>query len=147
MKKSGFRIALVEKELGRGAYGVVTLLKSTDGGSTSRLAMKSQTMSDSLAWEYEILLKLQERVGTKKNHQYPFPAPHSFLSLQDGSVMTMSPASTTGLTLLDLVNNYKTSVNHSVVPEILAIYYASRMLHAIEILHHRGNILVSVQST
>ena len=109
--------------------------------------MKSQTMSDSLAWEYEILLKLQERVGTKKNHQYPFPAPHSFLSLQDGSVMTMSPASMTGLTLLDLVNNYKTSVNHSVVPEILAIYYASRMLHAIEILHHRGNILVSVQST
>lgn len=136
--------AILKRELGRGAYGVVGLLQNPPGhGCTENIALKAQSPPDCLAWEYEILQSLRNRLKTCSG-KIPFPIPFSYLGLEDGAMFTMSAASESGLTLLDLVNNYK-SVDHvggNSMPEILAIHYTARMLHHIELLHSRGKILV-----
>ena len=137
--------AILQKELGRGSYGVVALLqKAHEADSSEQVALKAQAPSGCLAWEYEILRKLRMRLKSKAKHGVPFPCPMAYLGLEDGAMMAMSAVSHSGITLLDLVNNYKSTdhVGGDTMPEILAIHYTCRMLHHIELLHSRGKILV-----
>jgi hypothetical protein len=128
----------VTKELGRGSYGVVVLM-DVRGGSRA-IAAKAQSPTGCLAWEYQILKALEERVGRQQVEPYPFPRPHSCLFLADGAILSMSAASNSGLNLVGLVNAYKQT--GSGVPEIIALHYTSRMLKHVEQLHSQGKILV-----
>lgn len=80
--KIGSCVGTVKQELGRGAYGVVVLM-NVDSDETDKLAVKAQTSSETLAWEYEILQKLEDRVGDR----FSYPKPLAFTSLADGSLM------------------------------------------------------------
>jgi hypothetical protein len=53
----------------------------------------------------------------------------------------MTAGSDSGMTLIDVVNTYKKITGN--VPELLAIYYTSRMLKHLELLHRYGKVLVS----
>ena len=53
----------------------------------------------------------------------------------------MTAASDSGMTLIDVVNTYKKIMGN--VPELVAIYYTSRMLRHLESLHQDGKVLVS----
>jgi len=135
--------ATVEKELGRGAYGTVVLLEANPSCAKRKVCIKAQSPTDCLAWEYEILESLDRRCR-RAGEKSPFPRPFSYLGLEDGALLAMTASSCSGLTILDLVNNYKMSSTTAsgLMPEILAIHYASRMLRTIELLHHKGKILV-----
>ena len=56
-------------------------------------------------------------------------------------IFSMTAASNSGMTLIDAVNTYKKAVGN--VPELIAIYYTSRMLKHLESLHQDGQVLVS----
>jgi hypothetical protein len=132
-------------ELGRGAYGAVVLLDDCRGLSGSLLAVKGQRDTGSLAWEYEILERLHERFSRFNASVSPdlFPSPLSFVFLSDGALLGMSPALTVdkeSLNLVDLVNVYVKQ--NECVDEILILYYTSRMLRTVELLHRRGRVLV-----
>ena len=136
----------VKRELGRGAYGCVLLLESDGNQSDAKAAVKAQSPVGSLAWEYEILQRLRDRLNSKlgASRRIPFPAPLSFVSLADGALLTMEAVSTSGLNLIDLINVHRQMRGESALPEILALHYVSRMLEALEHLHWFGNILVSL---
>lgn len=136
--------ASVKQELGRGAYGCVLLLETDDNLSDVKAAVKAQSPVGSLAWEYEILERLRERFHSKfeTSKRIPFPAPLSFVSLADGALLTMEAVSTSGLNLVDLINVHRQFRGEPALPEILALYYVTRMLEALELLHWSGNILV-----
>ena len=135
-KHSGF----VCKELGRGAYGVVVLMDVGEEKYQDTIALKAQSPTDCLAWEYEILRRVEERVAPK-DRAYGFPRALSFMSLADGGLLSMTAASKTGLNLIDLANVYRVKLGET-VPEIIALHYTSRMLKHLEILHWHGKILV-----
>lgn len=80
--KIGHCSATVKQELGRGTYGVVVLL-NVDSDAADKIAVKAQTCTESLAWEYEILQKIEDRVGNR----FPYPKPLAFTSLADGALM------------------------------------------------------------
>lgn len=143
----GKHAGVVSRELGRGAYGVVALMDLGQGGLhnyTKTIAVKAQSPTDCLAWECDILRRLEER--TKSNSEvYAFPSPLSFISLADGGIFSMTAGSKTGLNLVDLANVYKVKLGEH-VPEIVVLHYVSRMLRHIEQLHWHGKILVSTKS-
>ena len=133
-------MGILKKELGRGAYGTVLLMD----GPTSKIAIKAQSPTDSLAWEYEIMQRLENRLSLSgSSGMYNFPRPLSFLSMSDGGVLSMSAASESGFNLVDLSNFYKLKIGET-VPEILALHYTSIALKIIEKLHWHGKILVSI---
>lgn len=89
--KIGSSCGIVKQELGRGAYGVVVLLNA-HSESTSTIAVKAQSCPDSLAWEYEILQKLESRIAEQSmlnetGAPLPFPKALAFVSLADGGLM------------------------------------------------------------
>lgn len=135
---------LIKKELGRGTFGRVILVNATgtkSGGTT--VAIKVQSPTHSLAWEFVVLQRLERRLSRRKKQtdHYPFPRSINFISLADGGILGMSTASETGLNLVDLSNFYKLKLGES-VPELLALHYTSTALKIIEHLHSYGNILV-----
>jgi hypothetical protein len=139
----GKHSGIVTKELGRGAYGVVVLMESDDVNENDAIAVKVQSPTDSLAWEYDVLLRVERRVPTSCSFgPYPFPRALSFVSLADGGMLSMTTGSKSGLNLVDLVNIYQTKIGGS-VPELLALHYTSRMLRIVEFLHWHGKVLVS----
>ena len=154
----------VKHELGRGVHGIVvlcdcrTISSKTD---TYPIALKVQSPTGCLAWEYSILKLLTERVSKKigvgaiakrrrrsmmppewkeisTTEEYPFPKALSFAVFSDGAVLGMTAGSMSGCTLIDVVNAHQGSV-----PELIAIHYTSRMLLHLETLHWHGKILVS----
>jgi checkpoint serine/threonine-protein kinase len=128
------------RELGRGAYGVVVLMdlnESQDGADV--IAVKAQSSTASLAWECEILRRLEGR-AEEKITPYSFPSPLSFISLADGGLLSMTAASKTGLNLVDLANVYQLRLGEH-VPEIVSLHYVSRMLRHLEKLHWHGKII------
>lgn len=145
-KGSSFKIGnhdgTCKEELGRGAYGVVVILESKTKKGNSLVAMKAQTPTNCLAWECEILQRIEKRVDTKKRKEYPFPRALSLVAMADGAALGMTAASESGLNLVDLTNVYKAKCNKP-VPEILALHYTSRMLRHVELLHWHGKVLVS----
>lgn len=132
---------LVKNKLGSGAYGIVVSC-STISAPTENIAMKIQKESRSLAWEHEILEKIDRRrretMSTDETVESPnFPQPLTLTLYSNGATMSMTAASSTGLNMLDIVYAHDGSV-----PELLAIYYTSRMLKCLESLHLNANILV-----
>ena len=132
--KVGSRTGIVKQELGRGSYGVVVLLDSTEEGVT---AVKAQSPTDCLAWEYVLMKRLEERCTSDP---FPFPKPLSFVSLADGALLGMTAGSKNGMNLVDVSNVYKVQTGGP-VPELIALHYTARMLKHIETLHWRGKIL------
>ena len=136
----------VVQELGRGVYGVVVLLR-VDNKSNDTIAVKAQATTETLAWEYEILQKIESRIGprwgSKQQHLkelFPYPKGLAFAALADGGLMSMTAASESGINLVDLVNLYKLRLGSS-VPELISLFYAARMLNHLEMLHWHGKIL------
>jgi hypothetical protein len=135
----GKHSGLVTKELGRGAYGVVVLIE--DNNHQDTIALKVQSATGCLAWEYEILQRVEQRVASKQSGHYAFPRALSFISLADGGMLSMTAGSKSGLNLVDLANVYKMKLGEP-VPEMIALHYTSRMLKHLELLHWHGKILV-----
>jgi hypothetical protein len=140
----GKHSGVVNCELGRGAYGVVALMDVHEdaGVGADTIAVKAQSPTDCLAWECEILRRLEDRTKVNKSGAYVFPRPLSFISLADGGILSMTSGSKTGLNLVDLANVYKLKLGEH-VPEIITLHYVSRMLRHLEQLHWHGKILVS----
>ena len=132
--KVGSRTGIVKQELGRGSYGVVVLLDSEREGV---IAVKAQSPTDCLAWEYIVMKRLEERCRIEP---YPFPRPLSFVSLADGAMLGMTAGSQNGMNLVDISNVYKVQEGCQ-VPELIALHYTAMMLKHIETLHWHGQIL------
>jgi hypothetical protein len=133
--------ATIIHELGRGVHGVVLLctVESDSSEESHNDALKIQAPIGSLAHEYATLLKLEERVDLDDSGFYPFPQPQSLYAFSEGGLFVMTAGSDSGMTLVDVVNTYNESIGN--VPELVAVYYTSRMLRHLECLH-RGKILV-----
>lgn len=130
----------VVQELGRGAFGVVVLM-NRGNRSAETMAVKAQVAAETLAWEYDLLKKLESRIPKQQTNQtFPFPKALAFASLADGGLMSMTAASESGLNLVDVRNIYQIRLGSS-VPELVALHFTSRMLHHLEILHWHGKIL------
>jgi hypothetical protein len=140
----GKHSGLVTKELGRGAYGVVVLMDVEDNNHQDTIALKVQSATGCLAWEYEILQRVEQRVASKQSGHYAFPRALSFISLADGGMLSMTAGSKSGLNLVDLANVYKVKLGEP-VPEMIVLHYTSRMLKHLELLHWHGKILVRSQ--
>jgi hypothetical protein len=149
--------ATVLCELGRGSYGVVSLLGdgrrlAGDSSASATLAVKAQTETGMLAWEYETLERVRERVGggstastAKTQNDIRFPLAHSMVFLADGAILGLTPALATpssSVNLIDLVNLYHAHEGLKGIPEVLALHYTAQMLHTIESLHWKGKVLV-----
>ncbi|KAL9190856.1 hypothetical protein ACHAXT_000562 [Thalassiosira profunda] len=126
----------IEGELGRGVYGVVILCSDEEGQS---YALKIQAPIGSLAHEYSVLSRLEERVEPAVSGFYPFPRSRALYAFSEGGLFSMTAASNSGMTLIDAVNTCKKAVGN--VPELVAIYYTSRMLKHLESLHQDGQVL------
>jgi hypothetical protein len=126
----GSKTGVVRHELGRGSYGVVVLLDS--------IAVKAQSPTDCLAWEYLLLTRLEERM--QHQQEVPFPGPLAFVTLADGAMLSMTAGSSTGMNLVDLSNVYRIKEGGT-VPELVALHYTARMLKHMEALHWHGKIL------
>lgn len=144
----GVSSGTVAQELGRGAYGVVVLMNG-DEQTDEKMAVKGQTDAETLAWEYEILKKVESRIEPKlgsqqkrTNDAFPYPKPIAFAALaaHSGGIMSMTAVSNSGLNLVDVVNVYKVRQGSS-VPESIALFYAARMMKHLENLHWHGKIL------
>jgi len=134
--------AAVENELGRGAYGVVALLRQANDPKLPAVAVKVQKPAGCLPWEYVIMRRIEERLSQRRGSYYPFPRPLSFVFLADGALLGMSAASASGLNIVDLVNIHQLRLG-GYVPEILALHYTARMLTHLETLHWHAKVLVS----
>ena len=135
----GRSTATVKLELGRGAYGIVALLDAKEGDEC--IAVKAQRPPGCLAWEYEVMRKIEERLGDRLDTRLQaFPKAFSFVALADGALLGMSAASSSGLNLVDLVNIYKVRLGET-VPEIIALHFVSIMLTTLELMHWHGKVL------
>jgi len=130
---AGYEILVLNK-LGSGVYGTVILCSISP--FKDFFAMKIQRDPQSLAWEYEILEKIQSRHHSARDVYFPLPLNFSLFS--DGATLNMTAASDHGLNLVDIVN-----IHGGSVPELLAIHYTSRMLTCLRSLHFNCHILVS----
>jgi hypothetical protein len=139
-------IGVVRAELGRGKHrGVVALLALDENSAgASAVAVKVQPATGLLAFEYEILQKIETRVGGS-DAAASFPRPLAFLSLENGALMSMTARSMSSMNLVDLSKFYG-SRRRGALPELIALYYTARMLRHIKVLHKRGKILVSCGS-
>ena len=135
---SGGEKVTIAYELGRGVYGVVLLCNDESGRSD---ALKIQAPIGSLAHEYSVLLRVEDRVQPKTSAFYPFPRSRALYAFAEGGLFSMTAASDSGMTLIDVVNTYKKIMGN--VPELVSIYFTSRMLNHLEILHQSGRVLVS----
>lgn len=120
-------------KLGKGTFGTVILCSS----SKHQIAVKVQKEVDSLAWEFEVLNKINNRLQSP-HPSCLFPATTHLIAFSNGATMGLTAASSTGMNLLDVVNVYNCSV-----PEVLALHYTTRMLKHIETLHVSAKVLVS----
>lgn len=130
----------IVNELGRGVFGVVVLCDDERGQSD---AFKIEAPVGSLAHEYSLLLRLDDRVEPDTSGYYPFPRSRALYAFSEGGLFSMTAGSDSGMTLIDVVNTYKTITG--TVPEMIAIYYTSRMLKYLELLHQSGRVLVSTE--
>jgi hypothetical protein len=130
---------VVKHELGRGAFGIVLLCSREAEGVEDHVALKIQSPTDCLVHEFRMLSILAERVQQDDRHLYPLPL--NFFSYGNGGLLSMTSASSSGLNLVDLTNLHQ-KVEGSPVPELLALYYTSRMLQHMETLHNEGRMMV-----
>ena len=126
----------IRNELGRGVYGVVLLCNDESGQSD---ALKIQAPIGSLAHEYSLLMRIEDRVEPDERGFYPFPRSRALYAYSEGGLFSMTAGSDSGMNLIDVVNTYKKLTGN--VPELVAIYYTSRMLKYLESLHQDGKVL------
>lgn len=139
----GDRRGVVKEELGKGTYGKVVLMESTNP-TVGVVAVKAQAPTDCLGLEYVILKAVEERVEPHCKGGFPFPRALSFVSVANGGLLGMTNGgSNSGINLVDLVNVYKV-LEDTPVPELIAFHYTILMLKIIEALHWHGKILVSL---
>lgn len=132
----------VKRQIGRGKHGIVAILDN-EKNCNSHIVIKTRSPTTSLAWEFDVLRKLEMRVRPHWKQQYPLPFPVevSLILLADGAILGMKASSLSGFNLLSLANIYR---RHGIVmPEILVLHYTSIMLHTLEVLHWHGKVLVS----
>lgn len=133
---------VVHHELGRGAHGTVLLCSNL---RDEFVALKVQSPTGCLAHEFKILSSVENRLISKGEPKVQsinnFPRPLHFVAHGDGSLLSMTTASRSGINLIDLVNIYQ-KVEGGRVPELLALFYVSKMLQCVAILHSRCSILV-----
>ncbi len=91
-------------KLGRGVYGVVLLCNDKSGESN---ALKIQAPIGSLAHEYSVLLPVEDQVQPTSSAFYPFPRSQALYAFAEGGLFSMTAASDSGMTLIDLINTYK----------------------------------------
>ena len=132
------------------------------------LALKVQTPTSCLAHEHNMLRILEERIpfddggsgsrrrGSRKRRSssgsasgnsstmtesvpHPYPRAFSYVQFDNGALLGMSSASSSGVNLIDVVNAYLRKKEP--IPELIAIQYTSRMLLHLEKLHCVGKIL------
>ena len=127
----------IVNELGRGVYGVVLLIEID--GEAEQFALKIQAPIGSLAHEYCILQRIEDRLRPDAASVFPYPRPKSLYAFKEGGTFLMTAASDSGFTLIDVVNVFNKILGK--VPEPVAIYYTSRMLRHIESLHTEGKVL------
>ncbi len=135
--------ATIIHELGRGVYGVVLLCNISrcdgrDGGQNG--AIKIQAPIGTLAHEFSILSKVRDRIKPHANGFHAFPRPRALYAFAEGGLFLMSAGSNSGMTIVDVANTYNRIRGN--VPELIAIYFTSRMLRHLESLHENGKILV-----
>lgn len=135
-KLGGAPVRIVN-ELGRGVYGVVLLIEID--GEAEKFALKIQAPIGSLAHEYCILQRIEDRLRPNVASFFPYPRPKSLYAFKEGGTFLMTAASYSGFTLLDVVNIFNKIIGK--VPELVAIYYTSRMLEHIDTLHREGKVL------
>ena len=138
----GGESATIINELGRGVYGVVLLVdvsSEEDSEGSQRRALKIQAPIGSLAHEYSLLLEVEERVQPDSSGFYPFPRSEALYAFSQGGLFMMTAGSESGMNLIDVANTYKNIMGN--VPEMIAIYYTSRMLRHLESLHEDGKVL------
>lgn len=133
---------LISRELGRGANGVVFLLEIQNKTYNETIAVKAQSSTASLAWEWEVLKRLEDRIDREGNHNdtLNFSRPFGFVCYLDGAVMGLSPASSSGINLVDLSNFYRLQLRQE-VPELVALHYLVWMMTILEQLHWKAKIL------
>lgn len=127
---------IIVNELGRGACGVVLLCNDESDNSD---ALKIQAPIGSLAHEYSLLLHLEDRIEPDACGFYPFPRSRALYAYSEGGLFSMTAGSDSGMNIIDVVNTYKKITGN--VPELIAIYYTSRMLKHLEALHLDGKVL------
>ncbi len=138
----GGESATIVNELGRGVYGVVLLVDVSSEESnieSQRRALKIQAPIGSLAHEYSLLLEVEKRVQPDSSGFYPFPRSEALYAFSQGGLFMMTAGSESGMNLIDVANTYKKIMGN--VPELIAIYYTSRMLRHLESLHEEGRVL------
>lgn len=138
----GGESATIVNELGRGVYGVVLLVDVSSEESneeSQRRALKIQAPIGSLAHEYSLLLEVEKRVQPDSSGFYPFPRSEALYAFSQGGLFMMTAGSESGMNLIDVANTYKKIMGN--VPELIAIYYTSRMLRHLESLHEEGKVL------
>ncbi len=135
---------LVHHELGRGAHGTVLLCSNL---RDEFVALKVQSPTGCLAHEFQILSSIEKRLISKGESTVRsiniFPRPLHFVAHGDGSLLSMTTASRSGINLIDLVNIYH-KFEGGRVPELLVLFYVSKMLQCVANLHSRCSILVSL---
>jgi len=152
----GGKMISVAHELGRGAYGVVLLCNRLKGNENSRMtvALKVQSPTGCLAWEYSVLKRLNQRLPQNRlkesgaswntcldgRNSSPFPEAFFFAAYNNGGLLGMTAGSLSGINLVDVVNANKIN-GGGPVPELIAMHYTTRMLSHIELLHWHGKML------
>jgi hypothetical protein len=135
--------AIVKRELGRGSYGRVALLEPDPSCQQQLVALKAQSPTNCLAWEFEILKKVQRRIGPQyQQGSFPYSVPLSYISLFDGALLAMTAASSSGFNLVDLANVYRSPQHNRTMPEDVVMHYTAKMLLRVEEVHWHGKILV-----
>ena len=94
-------------------------------------ALKIQAPIGSLANEYLIAKTIEDRLQPDASSFFQFPRSQSLYAFKEGGLYLMTAASDSGMTLIDVVNTYKKLLGK--VPELVAIYYTSRMLRYVRL--------------
>lgn len=140
-KKPKRKGEMCEKELGRGSYGVVRLIKRKQiKPGQAHYAIKGQTPVGSLAWEYNMLKELQRRTAAAfRSGGYPFPRPIALVLQNGGGLMSIPAATEFGWTLDNVVAYFKEQRR---VSQSIVLHYCIQILRTMEVLHRDAQILV-----
>jgi hypothetical protein len=136
--------AIVDHVVVQESNEIMVVLQEDGPSGVGPIAVKSQSPMGSLAWEYDVLCKINDRAQNEGPRSIisttPFPSALSFVFLADGALLTTSMESKPRLNLSDLKLAY--DVSGEEIPEVLILHYTARMLYYIEMLHWQAKVLV-----
>lgn len=140
-----FRHAIVDQVLHQNSNEIQVVLNEDGPSGAGPISMKSQSPMGCLAWEYEVLRKINDRVQNEVpisiSAATPFPTALSFVFLADGAILTtLMESKSRYRSLSDLKRVY--DMTGEEMPEVLILHYTARMLYSIEMLHWHAKVLV-----